>query len=35
MEKKIKYAVIGCGHIVKRHAEMIIRNEECELAALE
>jgi UDP-N-acetyl-2-amino-2-deoxyglucuronate dehydrogenase len=31
---KIKFAVIGCGHIGKRHAEMISRNEECELVAL-
>ncbi len=33
-EKKIKFAVIGCGHIGKRHAEMIVRNEECELVAM-
>lgn len=33
-EQKIKFAVIGCGHIGKRHAEMISRNEECELVAL-
>jgi len=32
--KKIKFAVVGCGHIGKRHAEMISRNEECELVAL-
>ena len=32
--KKIKFAVIGCGHIGKRHAEMITRNEECELVGL-
>lgn len=31
---KIKFAVIGCGHIGKRHAEMIDRNEESELVAL-
>jgi UDP-N-acetyl-2-amino-2-deoxyglucuronate dehydrogenase len=31
---KIKFAVIGCGHIGKRHAEMIARNEESELVAL-
>ena len=31
---KIKFAVIGCGHIGKRHAEMIYRNENCELVAL-
>jgi UDP-N-acetyl-2-amino-2-deoxyglucuronate dehydrogenase len=34
MSGKIKFAVIGCGHIGKRHAEMISRNEECELVAL-
>ncbi|HXS38207.1 MAG TPA: Gfo/Idh/MocA family oxidoreductase [Flavipsychrobacter sp.] len=33
-EKKIKFAVIGCGHIGKRHAEMITRNSEAELVAL-
>jgi UDP-N-acetyl-2-amino-2-deoxyglucuronate dehydrogenase len=31
---KIKFAVIGCGHIGKRHVEMIVRNQECELVAL-
>lgn len=31
---KVKFAVIGCGHIGKRHAEMIDRNEESELVAL-
>lgn len=31
---KIKFAVIGCGHIGKRHAEMIVRNSEAELVAL-
>ncbi len=31
---KIKFAVIGCGHIGKRHAEMIQRNEESTLMAL-
>ncbi len=31
---KIKFAVMGCGHIGKRHAEMIQRNNEAELAAL-
>ncbi|HFS66585.1 MAG TPA: Gfo/Idh/MocA family oxidoreductase [Flavobacteriia bacterium] len=31
---KIKFAVIGCGHIGKRHAEMITRNPDCELVAL-
>lgn len=33
-ESKIKFAVIGCGHIGKRHAEMIARNPEAELVAL-
>ena len=32
--KKIKFAVIGCGHIGKRHAEMVIGNTEGELVAL-
>jgi UDP-N-acetyl-2-amino-2-deoxyglucuronate dehydrogenase len=31
---KIKFAVIGQGHIGKRHAEMIRRNPSCELVAL-
>ncbi|HOY32656.1 MAG TPA: Gfo/Idh/MocA family oxidoreductase [Bacteroidales bacterium] len=31
---KVKFAVVGCGHIGKRHAEMIERNAESELAAL-
>jgi predicted dehydrogenase len=30
----IKFAVVGCGHIGKRHAEMIIREEGAELVAL-
>ena len=34
MDKKIKFAVVGCGHIGKRHAEMISRNADCELVAL-
>lgn len=34
MSKKIKFAVVGCGHIGKRHAEMISRNDEAELVAL-
>ena len=32
--EKIKFAVVGCGHIGKRHAEMILRNSEAELVAL-
>jgi UDP-N-acetyl-2-amino-2-deoxyglucuronate dehydrogenase len=31
---KIKFAVIGQGHIGKRHAEMVRRNEACELIAV-
>ncbi|MFN3342165.1 MAG: Gfo/Idh/MocA family protein [Flavobacteriales bacterium] len=34
MESKIKFGVIGQGHIGKRHAEMIRRNPECELVAV-
>jgi len=33
-DKKIKFAVIGCGHIGKRHATMVTRNEESELVGL-
>ncbi|MFT2008815.1 Gfo/Idh/MocA family protein [Pontibacter sp. 13R65] len=33
-DRKIKFAVVGLGHIGKRHAEMILRNVECELVAL-
>ncbi len=33
-EQQIKFAVVGCGHIGKRHAEMILRHPECELVAL-
>ena len=32
-DKKIGFAVIGCGHIGKRHMEMVIRNSESELIA--
>lgn len=36
MEKnsKIKFAVVGQGHIGKRHAEMVRRNQNCELVAV-
>lgn len=34
LSDKIKFAVVGCGHIGKRHAEMITRNAESELVAL-
>lgn len=33
-QNRVKFAVIGCGHIGKRHAEMIKRNPEAELVAL-
>jgi UDP-N-acetyl-2-amino-2-deoxyglucuronate dehydrogenase len=33
-QKKIKFAVIGQGHIGKRHAEMLRRNADCQLIAL-
>lgn len=33
-DSKVKFAVIGCGHIGKRHAEMIQQNPESELVAL-
>lgn len=32
--KKIKFAVIGCGHIGKKHAEVISKNTAAELVAL-
>ncbi|MDR0769437.1 MAG: Gfo/Idh/MocA family oxidoreductase [Dysgonamonadaceae bacterium] len=32
--EKIRFAVVGCGHIGKRHIEMIDRNPEAELAAV-
>ena len=31
---KIKFAVVGCGHIGKRHAEMVTRDPDAELVAL-
>ena len=34
MSSKIRFAVVGCGHIGKRHAEMISRNPDAELVAL-
>ena len=33
-ENKIKFAVVGCGHIGKRHAEMVTRDSDAELVAL-
>ena len=32
--KKVKFGVIGLGHIGIRHAEMIQRNHSCQLIAL-
>ena len=32
--KQIRFAVVGCGHIGKRHAEMIFREDGAELVAL-
>lgn len=34
VQDKVKFAVIGAGHIGKRHAEMISRNDESELVAI-
>lgn len=34
MNSKIKFAVVGAGHIGKRHAEMVLRNEHCELVGV-
>lgn len=34
MNRKIRFAVVGCGHIGKRHAEMICRDAGAELVAL-
>jgi predicted dehydrogenase len=34
MDNKIKFAVVGAGHIGKRHAEMIARENEAELIAM-
>jgi len=31
---KIRFGVIGCGHIGKRHAEMVMRQEGAELVAM-
>jgi UDP-N-acetyl-2-amino-2-deoxyglucuronate dehydrogenase len=33
-EQKINFAVVGCGHVGKRHAEIVMRNPETELVAL-
>jgi len=33
-KSKVKFAIVGCGHIGKRHATMVVGNEESELVAL-
>src|SRR5438132_364902 len=32
-EDKVKFAIVGCGHIGKRHAAMIMENKEAAIAA--
>ena len=32
--EKIRFAVLGCGHIGSRHADMIVANDSCELVAI-
>lgn len=32
--QKVKFAIVGCGHIGKRHAEMVSRDPEAELVAM-
>jgi predicted dehydrogenase len=34
VDNKVKFAIVGSGHIGKRHAEMVLRNEDAELVAL-
>ncbi|MDQ0476833.1 MULTISPECIES: Gfo/Idh/MocA family protein [Chryseobacterium] len=34
MEKKVKIAILGYGHIGKKHADMVFQNQDCELLAL-
>ncbi len=34
MNTPIKFAVVGCGHIGKRHAEMVQRHPGTELVAM-
>jgi UDP-N-acetyl-2-amino-2-deoxyglucuronate dehydrogenase len=34
MSEKIRFAIIGCGHIGKRHAAMVMQNPEAELVAM-
>ena len=34
IKHNIRFAIVGCGHIGKRHAQMISQNSHCELTAL-
>lgn len=34
MSNKINFAILGCGHIGKRHAEMVVRNPDSKLVGL-
>ncbi len=34
LNEKVKFAIIGAGHIGKRHAEMVLRNPDAELVAI-
>ena len=34
IQDQVKFAVVGCGHIGKRHAEIIVRHPEAQLVAL-
>jgi predicted dehydrogenase len=34
VNEKVRFAIVGAGHIGKRHAEMILRNEDAELVAI-
>ena len=34
IENQVRFAVVGCGHIGKRHAEMVLRNTEATLVAM-
>ncbi|HEX8547714.1 MAG TPA: Gfo/Idh/MocA family oxidoreductase, partial [Cytophagaceae bacterium] len=34
MNKKVRFAVVGFGHIGKRHAQTILENNEAELIAV-
>jgi len=34
MSKRIKFAILGCGHIGKRHAELVQKHDEAELVAI-